>query len=233
MNTRRMRVPSIIAAAMCLALAASACTAAAPTPIYVHVTPTPAPSGTPTPVATPSPTPTEAPTDTPAAASSTPIASVAATATAVPAPTPTGPAGGCSGSASNQPFWVTTANKVPFTVYCGAVSSPWYFNGASSTYGSTGTVKATYATTAGAKIEIQEGAFCTSGASACSPHSGASLGSANFGDLGGTLYSLGPSLGFAIYVSPGTAHGYTATGTNVTQATFVSIVAALIKVPKS
>jgi hypothetical protein len=79
---------------------------------------------------------------------------------------------------------------------------------------------------------IQEGAFCTAGASACSPHDTA-LGSANFGNLSGGLYSLGPSAGFAIYVNPGTTSGYTATGTNVAQSTFVSIVAGLILIPKA
>jgi hypothetical protein len=120
---------------------------------------------------------------------------------------------------------------VPFTVYCGVVPGSWYFT-AKDAYGPNGWVKATYSGPNGAKIEIQEGAFCTSGSSACSPHDSV-LGSANFGDLGGTLDSLGPSAGFAIYVSAGTTHGYTATGTSVSQATFVGIVGALIKVPKS
>jgi hypothetical protein len=120
---------------------------------------------------------------------------------------------------------------VPFTVYCGVVPGGWYFT-AQDAYGPNGWVKATYSGPNGAKIEIQEGAFCTSGSSACSAHD-AVLGSANFGDLGGTLDSLGSGMGFAIYVSAGTAHGYTATGTSVSQETFVGIVGALIKVPKS
>jgi hypothetical protein len=120
---------------------------------------------------------------------------------------------------------------VPFTVYCGVVPGGWYFT-AQDAYGPSGWVKANYSGPNGAKIEIQEGAFCTSGSSACSAHD-AVLGAANFGDLGGTLDSLGPGMGFAIYVSAGTTRGYTATGTSVSQATFVGIVGALIKVPKS
>jgi hypothetical protein len=119
---------------------------------------------------------------------------------------------------------------VPFTVYCAVVPSPWYFAAASSTYGASGTVTASYQTTGGAKIQIQEGAFCTSGAVACSPKV-AVVGAASFGDLSGTLDQT--ATGFAIYVSPGTSHGYTATGTGVSQSAFVNIVAALIKVPKS
>jgi hypothetical protein len=223
---------------MGLAIALAGCTAAKPTPIYVQLTPTPAPIGTPTPVPTPSPTPepTAAPTDTPGEAS--PAATPAATDTPATTPTaaptaaasPTGAAGGCSGKVSNQPFWVETANKVPFTVYCAVVPSPWYFAAASSTYGASGTVSATYQTTGGAKIVIQEGAFCTSGVAACSPHTSV-VGSANFGDLTGSLDTV--ATGFAIYVNPGTSHGYTATGTGVSQSAFANIVAAMIKVPKS
>jgi len=229
-----MRLPAIPTAAAALLLAVTACSSAAPTPIVIYTTPTPAASGTPTPAGTQTPaaTPTAVPTDTPGA-SATPTAVPTPSTSPTPGPTITpGPAAGCSGKATNQPFWVDTANHVPFTVYCGVVPSPWYFNAASSTYGASGTVTATYKTSGGAVFTIQEGAFCTIGGSACSPHDTV-IGSAHFGDLTGTLDSLGPGLGFAIYVSAGTTHGYTATGTGVTQATFVNLAAALIKVPKS
>lgn len=234
MNTKRARVRAmVVGAGMILALAA--CSSAGPTPIYVYQTPAPTPTDTPTPAVTPMPTPTPVPTptDIPGGAGAPGASASTATATATPTPTPgpTGPAGGCSGSALNQAFWADAANKVPFTVYCGVVPGGWYFT-AQDAYGPNGWVKATYSGPNGAKIEIQEGAFCTSGSSACSAHD-AVLGSANFGDLGGTLDSLGSGMGFAIYVSAGTAHGYTATGTSVSQETFVGIVGALIKVPKS
>ena len=239
MNTQRARVSAIMAAAG-LVLALSACTAAQPTPIYVYLTPTPAPTGTPTPVvtATPAPTPTSAPTAAPGGASASPTATAAASATAAGA-TPTsgpiataGPASACSGAASakNEAFWADAANEVPFAVYCGVVPSGWSFMGASDAFGASGNVTATYTGPGTAKIVIQEGAFCTSGAAACSPHDSV-IGSANFGDLSGSLDAVGS--GFAIYVSPGTAHGYTATGTDVSQATFVSIVGALVKIAKS
>ena len=235
MTTLCARVRAIVAAAG-LALALSACTAAGPTPIVKYQTPVPTPTGTPTAAPTPTPTqtPTPTPTDIPGGAG-VPGASesaVAATDTPTTEPTPTGPAGGCSGSVKNQAFFADAANKVPFAVYCGVMPGGWYFGTASDAYGSTGWVKATYSGPGGAQIVIQEGAFCTSGSSACSAHDSV-LGSANFGDLNGTLDSLGPNAGFAIYVSAGTAHGYTATGTNVSQGTFVSIAGALIKVPKS
>lgn len=239
-NGRPMRAPAILGAVIGLALVVAACSAATPTPIYIQLTPTPVP---PTPIIIyVTPAPTVAPTETPAVATTTPARSAAATAAASASAAPSaaaspsagasGVAGGCSGKASNQPFWVSTANSVPFTVYCGVVSSPWYFGSASSTYGKTGTVTATYQDLSGAQIVIQEGAFCTSGSSACSPHDTV-VGPAKFGDLNGTLDTLGPGLGYAIYVNAGTATGYTATGNNISQATFVSIVAALLKVPKS
>jgi hypothetical protein len=235
-NGQPMRAPAIFGAVIGLALVVAACSAAAPTPTYIQLTPTPVP---PTPIIIyVTPTPTLAPIATPAVASATPASSAtaAATASASAAASPSagasGSAGGCSGKASNQPFWVETANNVPFAVYCGVVSSPWYFTSASSTYGKTGTVTAMYQDLSGAKIVIQEGAFCTSGSSACTPHDTV-VGPAKFGDLNGTLDTLGPGLGYAIYVNAGTATGYTATGTNVSQATFTSIVAALLKVAKS
>jgi hypothetical protein len=227
-NTSNRRIAAIGAAISVLALAVSACTAGAPktTIIYENVTPSPA-IDTPTPFATPT---SEIPTDTPVAATPTPFVSVAPTPTPSPSPTPIG--AGCSGTADTQAFYVAEAKKLKFAVYCGHVPAGWHFTTASDTYGTHNKLTATYSGKSSAKIVIQEGAFCLTGASACSPHD-TSLGSAKFGDLSGGLYTLGPGAGYAIYVNPGTTSGYTATGTNVTQATFVKIVAAMILVPKS
>jgi hypothetical protein len=223
-NRSRKRIAAIGAAAMVLALVVSACTAAAkPTVIYKYLTPPPA-SDSPTPVDTPSPT------DVPTAAAPTPVVSVAPTPT--PSPSPTPPGAGCSGTADTQAFFVAEAKQLKFAVYCGHVPSGWHFTSASDSYGTKNKLTATYSGKSSAKIVIQEGAFCTSGGSACSPHD-TSLGSAKFGNLDGGLYTLGPGLGYAIYVNAGTTSGYTATGTNVTQSTFVNIVAALILVPKT
>ncbi len=57
------------------------------------------------------------------------------------------------------------------------------------------------------------------------------MGNAKFGDLAGKLDSLGSGC-YAVYATSGAFH-YAATGSGVTQASFVSIAAALIKVPKS
>ncbi len=231
MNRSRKRIAAIGAAAMVLALAVSACTAAAPKPtvIYKYLTPPPA-SDSPTPVDTSSLAPTDSPMGTPASAAPTPVVSVTPSPSHSPSPTP--PGAGCSGTADTQAFFVAAAKQLKFAVYCGHVPSGWHFASASNAYPKVNKLTATYAGKSGAKIVIQEGAFCTAGASACSPHD-TSLGSAKFGDLNGGLYTLGPSLGYAIYVNAGTTNGYTATGTSVTQSTFVNIVAALILVPKT
>lgn len=227
-----MRTFVIGAAATVLLIVATGCTAAAPTPIYVYTTATPAPTPRPTPIATPTPpaTPTPVPTDTPIPGSPTPVP------TAKPTPTqsigPNGPAGSCTGDAEKQAFFADAANKLPFSVYCGKLPSGWIFSSANYTLPSGGVLNVTYKGPDGAQITLQEGAFCTTGVSACSSHDKV-IGSAKFGDLAGSLDSLGPNLGFAIYVSAGTTQGYTAKGTGVAQATFTKIVAALVKVPKT
>jgi hypothetical protein len=213
-----------------LAIVATACTTAGkPTPIIIYTTATPRPTAPPTPVPTPTPipTPTPVPTDTPVPGSPTPVPTAKPTGT--PGPSPTGVAA-CSGTATQQAFFADAANKLPFGVYCGVLPGGWYFTAGNYTQPSGGIFNVTYKGPGGAQIVIQEGAFCTGGAVTCSPHD-AALGSAKFGGMAGTLVSVGS--GFAIYVAPGTAAAYTAKGTGISQATFVSITAGLVKVPKS
>jgi hypothetical protein len=215
-----------------LALIAAACTAAHPTPIYLYTT-VPSPSDTATPEDTATLTPDSgAPTDTSAGQSALPTPVVSVPPTASPSPSPTSLGGGCSGTAPNQAWWAAEAKVLKFTVYCGHVPSGWHFTKVVDTYAHGGTLVATYSGPSGGVVTIKEGAFCTAGGSACSPHD-TYVGAANFGNLSGGLYTLGPGLGYAIYVAAGTTHGYTATGTKVSQATFVKIAAALYLVPKT
>ncbi|MFI5258555.1 MAG: hypothetical protein ACHQ01_02920 [Candidatus Limnocylindrales bacterium] len=248
MKTFHMRAPAIISALAAMAIVAAACSSANPTPIYEYQTPSPTPPATPTPAPTPTPTPspTVAPTPTPAPASATPT--VAATATPVPSATPSGsmlPGAACSGgsSAGNQGFWATAANKVPFTVYCGVVSPPWYFAKACNTWGASGTVTAVYQTTGGGSsitcplpatgltgLVIEEGPAPLVSLAGCSTTATKS-GTAHFGDLSGDLNTLGAGC-FSITASSGATH-YIALSSGLSQATFVNMAAALIKVPKS
>ena len=230
MKNQRMRVPSIVAAIAGIALVSAACTIAAPkpTPNYVF--------GTPSPVSTSTAGPDETATDTPAVPTETPANAASPTVGASvspspsPSPSPTGPAGGCSGTADTKSFFSNAANHFKIAVYCVSVTKGWTFKSASNSWPGVAKLSATYAGPSGAKIVIQEGAFCTAGASACSPHV-SNLGTAQFGTLSGDLDTT--STGFAIYANPGTAQGYTATGTSVSQATFVKIVGALYLVAKS
>lgn len=230
MNIPRMRAFAMAAAATALLIAVTACSAAAPTRIVVYTTPTPPPTARPTPVATPTPIPTPAPTDTPLAGSPTPTGTAKASAT--PTIGPKGPAGSCTGDTKHQAFLADAANNLTFQVYCAALPSGWILTAGNFTQPSGGVLNVSYKGPAGATVAIQEGAFCITGAIACSPHDKA-LGSAKFGDLPGSLDTLGPGPGFVIYVAAGTTRAYTAKGTGLTQAAFVSIVAAMVKVPKS
>jgi hypothetical protein len=148
-----------------------------------------------------------------------------------------GPPTACTGSsdpvhgADYIAFWTAAANALPFSVYCGIVPGGWFFNGSLYTQPNGGHLgaKYSYKTTGGPSIQIDEGGDATKFTSVTP---GATLGSAIFGDLPGTLYA-GSSGGFVLLVAPGTSHAYQAVGTGVTQATFVNIAVALMKVAKS
>jgi hypothetical protein len=233
-KTTRRRHSVIAAAAVTVLLAVAACTAAGPTDIIVYLTPTPAPI-TPTPEITPTPTPTPNPTPTPTPAESgSPKPSATPKPTPTPSPTPTpgpgGPAASCTGSAGNRDFFVQAANVLQFKVYCAKLPTGWYFASASYEQPNGGFLKVSYKGPNGATFSISEGAFCSGTPSACSPHD-AAIGSAKFGDQGGTLDSL--SGGFVIYVAPATLQAYSASAKGMTQATFVAYAVALTRVPKS
>jgi hypothetical protein len=219
-----------------IALIAAACSAAEPTPIYVYLTPTPVvatptPEPTPEPTPTPTPEPTPEPTPTPGDTGSpepTPTPTATPTPTPTPTPGPTGPADACTGSAGNREFFLQAANVLSFNVYCGSLPSGWYLSAASYEQPNGGFLKISYKGPGGAVLALAEGNFCSG--SSCAPSTG-HVGNAKFGDLSGSLESV--SGGFAVYVSPGTTKAYSATGTGVSQATFVALTAAFKHVPKT
>lgn len=234
-----------------LAMTVAGCGVTKTSPVYIYVTPPPEVAATSHGHPTPSPTATTAedssPSPNPSAgesasassstdASPTATASASASASSSPGSTPTPsatpvqtprPASFCSGSADNQSFFSAAAHVLSFQVYCAIVPSGWWLDTGSY---SGGKITITYKANGGKQIVLNEGAFCTTGVDACSPHQG-TLGSAYFGNLDGQLDSLAGG-GFAVYVAPGTTRGYTATGTGITQAAFVSIVAGLSMVAK-
>ncbi len=138
----------------------------------------------------------------------------------------------CTGTADNQKFWTQAAAWLPFDVYCPVLPAGWYLTTADFDSTNGGVLNAGFAGPGGASIQLKEGNVCTTGVSACSPHDKV-LGTAKFGDRTGSLDSLGPGMGFAIYVNPGTSPSWSITGTKLLQADFVAIAAALAKVPKT
>lgn len=200
------------------------------------------PSATPgNPSASPSPSPdATAQASATSAASASPVASEVATASpvasATPVPSPTagpgatvGPGAACFGKPAQQQFFEAIAGAVPWDVYCAVLPAGWSVEGGTWHLADGGRMQISYKGPAGARFELQEGSFCTAGLSACEPHDQI-LGSAAFGDRQGGLMTLGPDMGFALYVDPGQEPAWQATGVGLDQSTFVSLCAALAKV---
>lgn len=203
-----------------------------PTPVAESPTPapeSPAPAPASPPPASPVPTPTPHQPPSPVPPSPAPESSPSGDAGSSPA---AGPGDICTGSYDNKKFWSQAASWLSFDVYCPVLPAGWVLLAADFETKDGGVVTATYGGNGGARIEIKQGTFCTSGLSACSGHD-VVLGTANFGDMAGSLDSLGPGLGYAIYISPGTPPSWQIQGSNVTQDAFVAFAASLVKVPKS
>ena len=151
-------------------------------------------------------------------------------------PAPSGAPSGaqCSGSSENRDFFAAAAQAVSWPVYCAVLPSGWFVESGSWELKNGGKVTVTYKGPNGANLTLNEGTYCTGGASACSPHDH-EIGQAAFGDMTGTLDDLGPNPpadGYAIYVNPGASPpSWSLTGTNIDQASFTAIAAALLKVP--
>jgi hypothetical protein len=231
-NHRRLRSAAAFGVIFAVGLTVGGCKGSEQTPQVIYTTlPTDTAETTPeiTPETTPSPTAelTETPAATP-----TPSPTAAPTPTTEPMPTGTGLRGdSCAGSAGNKEFWAAAAGAMSWAVYCPTwLPSHWHLgseSGSASYSRATGQVLAHYTNTptGSGSIYVKQGAFCTS---SCDPNTG-SLGSAAFGDHSGTLYSISGG-GFAIYISPGASHGYTISGTGLSQSQFVQMAAQLGKV---
>jgi hypothetical protein len=217
-----LRLIQVIAAVTIMGLAVAGCSKGTPTTRLVILTPPPT-TETPSPVATPTPA---LATPTPKASSSPTLAepTTPPVATAVPSTA-------CTGSASNQAFWADAAKAMSFDVYCLVLPSGWSVSDGSFEGAGGGKVHMTMHGPGGAKLQIDEGAFCTSGLDTCSPHD-ATVGDAAFGDLIGSLDSAAGGT-YYLYVNAGTAKGYTLTGSGMSQDTFVAYASAIVKVAKA
>jgi hypothetical protein len=218
-------------AALLIAVALTGCSGSSTLPTAV---PTATPSAADTPTDTPAPTATETATPSP---TQVPVESATPIATDTPSPEPsataTSPAAACTGTADHQAFFVLAAGKLAFDLYCAVLPSGWYLQEAAYQQPNGGQFTVSYKGPGGATLSMSEGAFCTTGEAACSPHVSI-RGTATFGPLPGVIDVLTtPPDAFVIYVNPGTTRAYTVQCTNLTQAKFIALAAALTKVPKS
>jgi hypothetical protein len=214
----------LVAAAIVVGLVVAGCAFAKsqPTPIIIVVTPPPtaSPSATPLPTATPTPTLSDTPSPEP---------SLEPSPTAQPIATPASYTT-CAPSAGDLSFWAKAAAAMSWDVYCPVLPSDWLVNGGSYD-GSTETINMTFRGPGGATLAIDEGAFCTSDVTTCSPHDSV-VGTTAFGDLTGSLDTLAGER-LVVYVNPGTSTGYALTSSGLSQSDLVSFAATLVKVAKS
>jgi hypothetical protein len=195
--------------------------AAAASPVAV-ATETASPVATDSPAPTPTPTPTTAPTETPAA-------------TQTPAAGPGDPAA-CTGYSAYASYFADVVKTLGFDVYCAQLPSGWSMSATAylRPHGSRGWFTAAYHNKKKTQtITVGEGDFCghTSNPSNCWASS-SDLGSVYFGNLFGALKDLGGGQ-FAVFVNPNTKTGYRIVGAGMSQATFISMAAAMVKIPRS
>jgi len=195
------------ALAIAAGLSVAGCQVAQPTPIYVTITPSPTPWVIYVTVTPPPPTPVP------------------------PTPTPAPPASTCTGGKTVQAFLVQAAAQLPFDLYCGAFPSGWSASIAAYNIDGMG-VHLQYVNDSGGWIDIGEGPGCVGSPAQCSQHQ-STLGTASFGGLSGELDLFNSTPTYALYVAPGTAHAYEMAGRGISQADFVSLAAAMVKVPKT
>jgi hypothetical protein len=212
------------AVAIGLVLAVVGCAKAAPTKKVVIVTPTPQ--------ASPTAEITDEPTLEPTASlSPTPLASATATTATTPTAGESSGSGiGCAGTAEHLAFFAEAAGALTFDVYCAALPSSWWLTATEYKQTAGGYLTISYKNNGGDVITVDEGNFCA-GVATCWASS-SDLGSASFGDMPGSLVTLAGGQ-YAVFVGPNTALGYQITGKGMSQASFVAIAAAMVKIPKS
>lgn len=236
---RRPRAPSSsLFAALLAAWLLAACGGATPATITIE----PATAGSQSPGATATlglPSPGLSGGGSPAAtvsgpSATAPAASLSTSPTTPPTVSPsTSPApgerAGCTGSADNQAFFGAVAGGVSWTVYCAVLPAGWYLQQGRYELDGGGQMTVTYQGPGGVHLQLQEGAFCSGGASACAPHD-AIVGPTAYGDRSGELMTLAP--GYAVYVSPGEPPSWAAASVDLDEATFVRLVADLVPVAR-
>jgi hypothetical protein len=224
-----------VAVALAIGLTVAGCgSSQTATPFVPAATPSSieSPSETPiaseTPAASESVAPTLAPTLAPTVAPT-----VAPTDTPAPTlpPVSAGDATKCLGWATDGAEFTKAAKGLKFNVnvYCAVLPSGWYvsaFNWAQP-HAVAGSLVVTYKRKT-AVLTVSEGNFC----SGCAYADLSDLGSASFGGLPADL-KLRSAGTYALYVNPGATVQYQMVGKGMTQAAFVAMAAAMVKVPKA
>ncbi len=222
----------IVVLSIAVAVVVAACGGGKATPIIIVVTPPPSeaavetPTDTPTPALTPLVTPTPATSTAPSAAPSASPSAAASPSAGASASTLA-----CTGTADHLAFFAEAAAALGFDAYCAALPSSWWLQDTRYQIPNGGLLTIQYKNLKGQVISVGEGNFCA-GAPDCWS-STADLGAASFGGLSGSLKARTGST-YAVFVNPGTTHGYQlAGGTGVSQADVVAFAAAMKKIPKS
>jgi len=202
------------------AVLAVACNgAAAPTPPVTDpgATAGSATAAPPTSEAQTSPPPSEPPSAPPV--DSPPVVKPSPPASAAP-----GPAAACSGSTENRDFFRAAASVLNWTVYCAVLPAGWFVDSGQYRQASGGWVQISYRGPGGARLELHEGAFC-SDSEGCVPP-GTDTGDGQFGNKTGTAVALDDG-GWAVVVDRGEQISWLAVGTDLDEAAFQKIAAAL------
>jgi len=193
------------ALALLILLLVAACGEATPGDTSTPQAPSPEESAAP--IASPEPVPSVDPSQVPSVEPSSEPSSESAV----------GPAAACTGNDDDRRFFADVAEAVDWTVYCPVLPAGWFVDKGQFRLAGGGSMEIAYRGPGGARFEVREGAFCSDGAAACSPHD-AVIGPAAFGDREGELGMLGD--GLVLYVDPGAVPMWQATGSGLDEATF-------------
>lgn len=141
-----------------------------------------------------------------------------------PSPTAgTGPAAACAGNDENRDFYAAVAESVAWTVFCPVLDGSWFVDSGQYRLAGGGWMEIAYRGPGGARIELREGAACTT--EGCVP-SGDDAGEHPFGTLTGTLLELGDGE-WAVVVDSGASPSWTIVGIGLERSAFEGIAAGL------
>lgn len=170
------------------------------------------------PSAVPSGTPSDEPSDEPSEEPSEEPSSAPSGGTAV----------ACTGNEGNQEFFASIAASVDWPVYCAVLSGRWFVDSGEYSLRQGGRLDISYKGPSGARLRLQEGAFCGEETTGCLPP-GTDVGPADFGDMDGTLVALDDGT-YAIVVGDGQPLAWVAHVSGTDEAAAREIGAALAQV---